>query len=95
MLNGQVSRNFRDDNTLPNLGETNESNQTMEEQMRPTPNPGFFSITPFKERGELESLVIEDQEDDSNFETDQKLLDKSPSTLIKEVDKNLKLVKKI
>jgi len=39
-------------------------------------------------------LVIEDQENNSNFDTNQKLLDKGPSRIIREVDSNPKLLKK-
>jgi hypothetical protein len=86
MLNSRESREFRDDNTLPNLGDTLASNRTMEEQMKPSRNTSSFTNTPYKERGNLDSLVIQDQEDNCNFETNQKLLDKGPSRLIKEAE---------
>ena len=66
----------------------------MEEQMRPSPNTGSFIATPYKESKNLDSLVIEDQENNSNFDTNQKLLDKGPSRIIREVDSNPKLLKK-
>jgi len=58
MLNSRGSREFREDNTLPNLGDTLASNRIMEEQMKPSRNTGSFTTTPYKERGKLDSLVI-------------------------------------